>query len=325
MSVNLNDLYAVARLQPQPPPRPQFMARKAPPRQANQMGLDAFSLRFFLEGEEQEANGYKNVVLDDGVRASPDELSFDSFDTIPKKRLPLLVITGLSTVVAFLVAGWMVTGGVSAMHPWQGVASRQAVDSGKVSPAIVDPPVFPARSLPVVPAPPPISLAAGTVAAIVPERSHAVAGVPAARNLLGVRSVSGAQGDRRARALGTTNEQPASSVEDQAPAESADPDQGTVLAAKTSDATEGNEPDAKRAPDSRLLPRDDQPIPLHGYVWSPASKSLVPLEGPESNAPPSTRPSDEVGAAPSETLTPSDAVLTPPSEPAAKNSAPILD
>jgi hypothetical protein len=53
----------------------------------------------FLKGQEQEANGYDNVVLSDNAVTSP-EAKFESFDKIPARR-PLLTVTALLAVAVF--------------------------------------------------------------------------------------------------------------------------------------------------------------------------------------------------------------------------------
>ena len=50
------------------------------------MRLLSLSQRFFSKGDEQEANGYEGVILDDAP-PSP-ELEFDSFDRIPRRKRP---------------------------------------------------------------------------------------------------------------------------------------------------------------------------------------------------------------------------------------------
>ena len=70
--------------------------------------------RFFLEGDEQEASGYQNVIWDDDLVASRD-LEFDSFDKIPRKRRSLVVLAAVSVTFVIGVAAWT-RGGVPQQH-----------------------------------------------------------------------------------------------------------------------------------------------------------------------------------------------------------------
>ncbi len=83
--------------------RPQFDPTR---RRGAELRRSGSTERFFLEGDEQEANGFKTVALeaDAELRSRPND--FDSFDRIPKRRWPLLVVAGLFTAFGVaLVAG----------------------------------------------------------------------------------------------------------------------------------------------------------------------------------------------------------------------------
>jgi hypothetical protein len=111
------------------------------------MGAGAVTQSFFAKGEEQEATGYKDVMLDDAASGASADLGFDSFDKIPRRRRPLIMVAGFLSLLVMGFLAWKAVRG-----PGQGssvaVAARAMVGD---EPA---PPPAPAPSqLTVMPSP----------------------------------------------------------------------------------------------------------------------------------------------------------------------------
>jgi hypothetical protein len=123
--------------------------RKFPPvpRRNSYVRLGSLTQRFFLKGEEQEANGYENVVLEDDAVRSP-EAKFDSFDKIPRKRRGLVLVLLLSSL---LVVGALVGRSLrplSTESAWVKAASRAMVRSAPSVAVPAPAPAAPAATTP---------------------------------------------------------------------------------------------------------------------------------------------------------------------------------
>jgi hypothetical protein len=310
MSVNIDYLYPTGRVVRLP--------RKGPPAQGNAaLGLDAFTQRFFLEGEEQEANGYKNLFLDDGARISPEELAFESFDKIPRKRLPLLIMTGLTTLVAFSVAGWIVAGGLPGLQSlYDGMRRPRTWETAPATTAAVPPPVdSPATPMPAV-----------AIGATEPFTTATMAQVPAASLRLPATKPLDASRAILQAEQGTVVQEPpkppvaegqntGALVESPEGKASSRPESPVDLEQRAGQRADVAAVDPIDAPRSKGSTQEDRPLPLHGYVWSPASQTLVPADGAD-------EATEAAGASAEHAALPTEAAPAA-SEPSA--AAPILD
>jgi hypothetical protein len=91
MSLNPNPIRLTRRIAP------------APTQEGRSAELGPVSQRFFLKGEEQEANGYENIAPDSAARTSPAP-EFDSFDKVPRNRRPLFIVAGFLSLLAIGIA-----------------------------------------------------------------------------------------------------------------------------------------------------------------------------------------------------------------------------
>lgn len=64
---------------------------------------------FFERGEEQEASGYRGVVLDSDDAITPT-VAFDTFDAVPRRRGPLAAVVAVTLLVGGLLVArrWLV-------------------------------------------------------------------------------------------------------------------------------------------------------------------------------------------------------------------------
>jgi len=252
--------------------------------------------RFFLTGEEQEASGYEGVVLDD-VPVSPNA-EFDSFDKIPRKRRSLFAVVAVASTVALGALTWKPFRALWRGNTWVKAASRAMVRADPMPTATTTPP-----AAPVMPA-----VAGGAAKAPPGNGGEATSIEPAAE--LGDPPAAGTP-----QAAEAGREPLAPAVENQAIRATDEPDGGSKAA---------------EVPDPGLSEsiKRHRSQALHGYVWSPAAKALVPAHRaadepgqmldqrlPDSNG----APEEEPKVAPENTR-------PPPFKPKpAPNGAPILD
>ena len=257
-----------------PPPTP-------PRARTTTSRLVSLTQRFFLKGEQQEATQYKDVILDvdDAVEPKPE---FDSFDKIPRRRRPLLLLTGVVLVGVVGVATWRSFHLLS--RPGSSVAAAsQAMVAARpdVTPAIVpQPPAPPAVAPQVVPI--------NHAAAALPTQP---ATAPAADEPAVAPKAKAKGDDARARA---TSEQTSASA----------PAARRTESSRRTPAAEIDEPtaDDNGASAAAARPRSK---PLRGYAWSPENHGLVPAD----NAAPS---SAEIVAPSSDETVPSGAAADRP-------------
>jgi len=76
------------------------------------MRLGSLSQRFFTRGDDEEASGYKDAVVENAAPTSAD-LHFDSFDKIPRRRRPIFAMAGLMSLLAIGAVTWRIQRG----HP----------------------------------------------------------------------------------------------------------------------------------------------------------------------------------------------------------------
>lgn len=214
------------------------------PQTAN-LRLGVSTQRFFQEGEEQEANGFKNVALVDDV-VDPRALEFDSFDKVPRKRRPLIAIAAISSAVALGVTSWVVFGGLWKQDPAQSIAAPSVAAALPVS---TEKPVV--QPIAVAPAEPAEIQEPQKVALLEPEgvgRLEAVA--------------------RQEPALPVVVEPATLKVSPlvQPARMPGNPTQKTRVGAK-----------GERI--SKPSSGASRPEPVRGYVWSPTARALVPIEG----------------------------------------------
>jgi hypothetical protein len=260
------------------------------------MRVATLSQRFFSKGEEQEANGYKGVILDDDAPPSP-ELEFDSFDRIPRRRRPLLAITALLVslpVIGFVT--WRSTGGFGRSGASVNDSARAMV-AGQPAPTNMPTPPPPAGAPARIPAGsnPESSLPAiapGTCQPTATERAEAaVPPRPAVE-----------ESDRPARpivaAAPEIKEQPAKA----APKADVELETRTQAANKAAARPIAETRETKAAPrseseSSTAARKSRSSGALRGYVWSPEANGLVPAGSPVAPQP-GAAPITELGAAP---------------------------
>jgi serine/threonine protein kinase len=240
----------------------------------------ALTKRFFLEGDLQEKNEWKNSPLARDRAASETEVEFSSFDQVPRKRKPLVAV---AIVVALLVAGlgasragWPSPGNIwrdsrlgRTAYLLRAGLPRRAIFATAMASAMAamnDPQVHAHRAEPTTPLPGGAiaTVEASTVAArslepIAPVEISETASVPAP-DLPGSETVPAISlPDRRADA-----DEAVSARQSSLP----------VAAVARADFRPADAPRRKRSE------------PLRGYVWSPTDHRLVPSSF--SAAPPDT-------------------------------------
>jgi len=296
------------------------------------MKLASLSQRFFSKGEEQEANGYEGVILDDEL--TPPDAEFDSFDRIPRRRRPLLAITAL--LVSLPVIGyvtWRSTGGFgltgsSVSHAAQAMVNGQPGPGGEPAastPSGAQPggpggPANPEPAQPVIMAGTCQPGASGTAAA-----AAAAPAVPA-----------------KAAVVEPTPEVAPALAEAPAPARAAQADVKSAAApeaASQSETTAAAKSETRRNPRPAAVTEAEEDSPsskparksrsgsaLRGYVWSPEANALVPAGEPATPPAPSAANrgrfgSDEPGALPADrpraAPAPRPAAAAPPADPGA--------
>ena len=256
------------------------------------MRLASLSQRFFSKGEEQEANGYQNVVLEPDDATSAPDLKFDSFDKIPRRRRPLLTITALLvSLPAVGYVAWTSTRGMRG--PSASVnESAQAMVGGQ--PAAAEPPVpttqagGPSGGLgaPANPAPaqPPVILSGSCPPAETAPAAAAPSIAPA------------------------PTVEPKAEISPPAPAAKAATKAEPEARAAATAESEASRPAAKARSSGSAL---------HGYVWSPEANALVPATEPR--AEPSAEPqADSMKAEPSAAMPRPTAAPEPTAPPAEK-------
>jgi hypothetical protein len=206
------------------------------------------TLDFFREGDEQEASGYENVVLDEETAPSAD-LEFDSFDKVPRKRRPLIAVAVAFSCVALGAVVWKTTHAFSKEGARVRAASRAMVTAQPAT-----------APTPVVSAPTTVAPIAAPAAPVAPTSEP-----PATAALTIDRS---ADDEPAARAQPVAN-----------PAVGGEPDREPPAPAVASDVPEAKAkaeaPVPVKAP-AQASHRQRRPVPLHGYVWSPEAHTLVP-------------------------------------------------
>ncbi len=224
-----------------------------PPAESPTLRPASLTQDFFLKGEEQEANGYENVVLEEPVSA-PD-LKFASFDKIPRRRRPLIVVAVFFSFFALGAVAWK-TGRAFSKQGSVKLAAQAMVTAQ------------PAASASAPPAP--VPTAATTNAATTNAATTTTATPPP------VAPAAALTTDR-----GGTEEPAAAkpAVDDRAARGEADND--APVAAPMAEAPPADSPPApphKSAakPSTGASHRARRPVPLHGYVWSPEAHTLVP-------------------------------------------------
>ena len=242
------------------PPRPP--AESPTPRPAS------LTQNFFLKGEEQEANGYENVVLEEPVSA-PD-LKFDSFDKIPRRRRPLIALAVFFSFFALGAVAWktgrafskqgsvkLAAQAMVTAQPAQPTASASASSAATTSPATTSAATTSAATTSAATTttatPPPVAPAAALTI------DQGAAEEPAA--------AKPAVDDRAARGE-ADNDSPVAAPIAQSPSADSPPAAPHPSAAK---------------PSTGASRRARRPAPLHGYVWSPEAHTLVPASRTSAN------------------------------------------
>jgi hypothetical protein len=198
--------------------------------------------RFFMRGEEQEATQYKGVILDadDAVEPKPE---FDSFDEIPHRRRPLLILAGVILTAVVGVATWR------SFH----FLSRPGSSVAAASKAMVAAPPEVAA-----PAPSPVTTPPQAARPAVEPEVVPIAPAPTPSEAVAAPAVA-------AKAAEPAAERPAAPA-----ARTSEP------AARPAAAAIGDDSKADDAEPGSAGTRTRAKAPLHGYVWSPASNALVP-------------------------------------------------
>ncbi len=161
------------------PPRRILQTLAGRSRHASVSDIGPTTERFFLEGEAHEANNYEDVILDVDD-AEPPKVEFKSFDKIPRKRSPILVLFMLAFVGGVGVLGWR-SAGVVRESSWVKVAT-QAMVRPEAQPTEPTPAPAPAAAPAPAPAAAPVpapAAAAAPTPASVPASAVASAAVPA--------------------------------------------------------------------------------------------------------------------------------------------------
>lgn len=249
--------------------RPMYRPEPAP-RKRLTMGAGAVTQSFFAKGEEQEATGYQDVMLDDAASGASSDLGFDSFDKIPRRRRPLIMVAGFLSLLVMGFLAWKAVRG-----PGRGssiaVAARAMVGDETAPPPAPAPSKLTVMPSPAVVAPaaaspeaPPASVVPTEVA---PSRPPKIA-EPAAETE-----------NHAARSARKADSEPTADIDR--------PSERAITGSRTG----------------------SRPAPLRGYVWSPEANGLVPTgaaaadpaQAPASTPTPSVAPAGKFGIAPSRT------------------------
>jgi hypothetical protein len=298
------------------------------------MRLASLSQRFFSKGEEQEANGYQNVVLEPDDALSAPDLEFDSFDKIPRRRRPLLTITALLvSLPAVGYVAWKSTRGLGAGGS-SVTESAQAMVGGE--------PAAAAPSLPPTQAGGPPSGGLGAPANGAPSEPPVVLSgtCPTPAPPAAAAAAAPAPEDDQAREAAPEPTRKAQPVAAASPSITAPPTaepgpvKRTASAASKKAEAEAEAPAAETAsPRPAARPRPSGSA-LHGYVWSPEANALVPATEPAPADPvtsePSRAPSEPAAAPPVEgfKVAPAPPVAAPaerPAPPPPEQAAPIIE
>ena len=307
------------------------------------MRLASLSQRFFSKGEEQEANGYQNVVLEPDDALSAPDLEFDSFDKIPRRRRPLLTIAAL--LVSLPVVGyvaWKSTRGLgggrlsvneSAQAMVVGGQPAAAAPSMPTTPAEGPPPGGPGAPANPAPSEPPV-VASGTCP---PAESAPAAAAAPAREPEENQPRPAAQEPAReaapvAAAAPSIPAQPAAAPRAEPRAETRRP----TIAAKAVPKAEP-EPEEAAAESGSTRPAAktrSSGSALRGYVWSPEANALVPASEPAKadpvNSDRGSAPTEPAAAPPVDgfKVAPAPRVAAPaerPAPPPPEQAAPIIE
>jgi hypothetical protein len=277
---------------------------------------------FFARGEEQEANEYENLPIDDPTLAPPP-LEFDSFDKIPRRRGSWFAIAVSTLVLAAVgIVTWRSFRYLSRPSTSVAAASRAMVQAPPAAPEAVnqsmqamqpDPTV---QSLPAAPSKP--------AAQSAPASQSAPVAPPA-------------QSAQMTQSAPVAPPAPAKAAPVAKPARVAAPAPIVVpLVSKPA-------PDTKHEAVVREPAKsetDDEPAqvrkhpPLHGYVWSPEKHTLVPAEPVIEDLPREAPRSQSLEGAPAQEPQPAAEPTSPdpfpspplPSSPSpSTNQAPIIE
>jgi hypothetical protein len=303
--------------------------------------MGSVTQRFFREGDDHEATSWEHARLPpDDVAAVDREADFDSFDRIPRARNPALTITVLGAGV--LVAGavwWMASGTRRAAWTaqlWTPATAALTRVRSEARALVKRPTEVPASLAPVATSPAPHVVepvaapssssnptepTATTTTTAETETETETAPAALATRASALRKVTRSAPVRRD--VSTIYLMPTSPVEQPAPTGLSP---ASARGAAGENRPQGIEP--RREPASSELsanqPRDQ--APLHGFVWSPTARKLVPAttapatdpsptggEARDNEAatapPPASRPADDTTRGPDDPVPP-----TTPSE-----------
>lgn len=289
-----------------------------PPRQS-------LTQQFFLDGERQEAEGWKAVPPPPDVVETDPEMHFDSFDRVPRRHRALKAGLALSLGVALAGLLWTVgkpflegtgrqvaSGMMKRLETGRAAAPEAKTEvAARVTPsasAVIGAPPRPESSAAAVEEQPSASGAAREASAIVamPARPSPSTPAPAASQVV------------------TAREAPRAAIRD---TQRADPD----------GIAEVHRHAIRVMPVRPTGSGDNQPEPLRGFVWSPSAKAMLPVEpGAPTTEPPPADTAPPPSAVTGDDLMPPQGVLpaeplAPPASAAAPapgsspGSVPILD
>ena len=238
----------------------------APPRPP----MGTMTQQFFAVGEEQEATNYENARLtpDDEPMVSPD-LRFDSFDRVPRRRRPMLVVmTLVAGAVGF--AAWRTHGHV--LETGRSVSAFAAAMLGGARSTATPPAPAPAEQPAAVTATASPSSPGPTEQAAAPqgvESSPAPAEQPAAPQAMAAPPAPEPAEQIAAPAAALAFAPPSVSPRTPTTAAAA----GAAGHPIRRDASARSRSSSRAAHGRAVL---DRPPPVRGYVWSPTARALVP-------------------------------------------------
>jgi hypothetical protein len=224
--------------------------------------------RFFIEGETHEANNYEDVVLEPDDEPAK-KVEFDSFDKVPRKRSPALVLFSLGLVAGIGVVGWK-SAGVIRDSSWVKTATRAMVRPEAQSAAAPAPRAAPVAAQ-AAPAPVPTPAPAPIQVAVAAPPPREAAPAPAAP-------------EPAPRA--TTAPSPK-------PAATAMPTPATTEAAPKQTAAAQAKARVSKVRAARSDARSKSRRPLRGYAWSASAGAMVPVNRAASEAAPSREAESE--------------------------------
>lgn len=269
------------------------------------LGAGSVSQSFFSKGDEQEADGYAHVV--EATPLTAPRLEFESFDKIPRRRRPLVIIAGLASVMAIGVMVWKSTRGLGGLGATVRTATLPAgtaqpasattISAAATPSATVDPTLLAKPALAVDPVAPAAPAQGSNPTAPAMNAATTATANPVATDVPTVRAPASAA----APTPPATRPETAAATQAVSPAP---PSREEARPARRSTTTDNSTATGEPA-DKAAASHKRHGGPLRGYVWSPEANALVPARAtPDTTEPSSvtTEPSSVAAPVPSPAL-----------------------